>query len=106
MDRFFMAFASIIASGLFAFTYLKEWISVKFLGEELILQPSNNINYPYFHESEALYLRVMLIFGLLFLWLLIASVFFIIKKNRGMVFLCFILSMLTILAMMINSAIK
>ena len=101
-----MAFASIIASGLFAFSYLKEYISIKFWEEELILQPAGEINYPYFHQSETTYLRVMLVFGLIFFVLWIASVFFIFKKKSGMLFLCFILSMLTILAVMINSAIK
>jgi hypothetical protein len=106
MDRFFLSFASIFSSGIFAVSYLKEWVSIKFFGEEISLKPSEEINYPYFHHSEELYLRVLLIFGMLFLFLGIASVIYTLQKKWGKVFLCFTLSMLTILAAMVNGAIK
>lgn len=101
-----MGFASILTPGIFAVSYLKEWVTIKILGEELKLKPSNEINYPYFHHSEELYLRVVLIFGTAFLLLFIASVFFTAQKKWGKVFLCFTLSMITILAAMVNGAIK
>src|SRR5665811_1859292 len=103
MNRFFMAFASILTSGIFAFSYLKEWVFFNFLGGELNLNPSQEINYPYFHNSEELYLRVLLTFGTIFFLLFMASVFFALRKKWGKVFLCFTLSMVTILAIMVNA---
>src|SRR5690554_6831472 len=106
MNRFFLAFASIFTSGIFAFSYLNEWLSVKFWDQPLLLKPSGDIVYPYFHQSPALYLRVMLIFGMLFFLLCLASVAFSFQKNQKNIFLCFVLTMLGILAAMVNGAIK
>lgn len=106
MNRFFLAFASIFTSGIFALSYLKEWVFINFFGEKLHLKPSKEIDYPYFHSSEELYLRVVLIFGTVFFLLLIASVIFTLQKKWGKVFLCFTLSMMAILAVMVNGAIK
>lgn len=101
-----MAFASIFTSGIFAFSYLKEWISVQFWDQKLILKPSSEIDYPYFHQSQNLYLQVILIFGIVFFLLFATSVLFTIQKKEGKVFLCFVLTMLAILALMVNGAIK
>ncbi len=106
MNRFFISFASIFTSGIFAFSYIKEWISIRILGENLLLKPSKEIDYPYFHQTEELYLRVILIFGMAFFILFVASVIFTIQKKWGMVFLFFTLSMITILIVMVNGAVK
>lgn len=106
MNRFFLAFASIFTSGVFAFSYLKEWASIRIGNRALELKPVNEIIYPYFHESPELYLRVILIFGIVFLMLFCASVYFVFQKNQKNIFLCFVLTMFAILALMINGAIK
>jgi len=106
MNKFFLAFASIITPGVWAFTYLKEWVSIKFLGKMVRLQPEKGITYPYFHQSETLYLQVHLIFGTIFLVLCLGSTVFTIRRKWGLVFLCFVLSMLCMFAVMINGAIK
>lgn len=106
MKRFFLAFATILTSGIFAFSYLKEWASIQLGGQELILQPSEEIVYPYFHQSSELYLRVTLAFGAVFLLLFLASVYFVYQKNEKKTFLSFVLTMLAMLALMINGAVK
>jgi hypothetical protein len=106
MNRFFLAFAAILTSGIFAFSYLKEWASIRLVGQKLILKPSEEIVYPYFHHSDELYLRVTLVFGVVFLLLFLASVYFVYQKNEKKVFLTFVLTMFAILALMINGAIK
>src|SRR5690554_4569717 len=104
MNRFFMAFASIFTSGIFAFSYLKEWILVQYGDQRPILTPSPDIVYPYFHQSHDLYMKVILIFGLMFFVLFASSVFFTVQKKEKKVFLCFVLTMFTILAVMVNGA--
>lgn len=106
MNRFFVVFAAILTSGIFAFSYLREWVNYALLDKVLDLRPTDTIDFPYFHSSEALYLKVTLIFGLVFLLLFGLSVFFSLKKKWGMVYLCFVMNMLAILAMMVNGAIK
>ncbi|MCL6261514.1 hypothetical protein M3O96_20610 [Aquiflexum sp. TKW24L] len=106
MNRFFVSFAAIASSGIFAYSYWREWISYKLLGEELVLQPVEKAEVPYFHASEELYLRVLMSFGLLFSLILIVSIYFTYRQKWGWVFGCFVLSMLSILAVMINGALK
>ncbi len=106
MDRFFVAFATVLASGIFAYAYLKEWANHVLWKKPLILKASEEIDYPYFHQSESLYLRVFLIFGLLFAGLFISSIALFCLKKWNKLFLVFVLTMLCILALMINGAIK
>jgi len=106
MNRFFLGFAAVLTSGVFAFSYLKEWVSIQIGRQTLVLSPNDDIIYPYYHQSPELYLRMILVFGIVFLSLFIASVFFVFKKNEKKVFLSFVLTMLAILALMINGAIK
>jgi len=106
MNRFFLAFATTLTSGIFAFSYIKEWTSIQLGGQTLILKPSEEIVYPYFHQSPELYLSVILVFGIGFLLLFLASVYFVYQKNEKKVFLIFVLTMFVILALMINGAIK
>ena len=105
MNRFFLALAATITSGTFAVAYVKEWVNLV-LGKEIHLKPSKEINYPYFHNSEDLYRKVVLIIAIVFSLLFFATVWFVLKKKWGMVFFCFTLSMLAILAVMVNGAIK
>lgn len=95
-----------MTSGIFAFSYLKEWVSFALLEKELILKPSRELEYPYFHESVTLYLGVTLIFGLLFSALLLFSIYFTVRKKWVWIYLCFVLTMLSIMAIMVNGAIK
>jgi hypothetical protein len=106
MNRFFVAFAAIVSSGIFSYSYWREWIGYKFLDEELVLQSVEKIEVPYFHASEEMYLRVLVLFGLVFGTVFIASLILTYKQKWGWVFGCFVLSMLSILAVMINGAIK
>jgi hypothetical protein len=106
MNRFFVAFAAIASSGIFTYSYWREWIGYKLLGEELVLQPVEQTDVPYFHASEEIYLKVLMSFGLVFSLILIASIYFTYRQKWGLVFGCFVLSMLSILAVMINGAIK
>ncbi len=106
MNRFFLAFATILTSGIFAFSYLKEWIEIRIGKQQLILKPSDEITYPYFHQSAELYLGVILVFGVLFSLLFFLAVYFVFKKNEKKVFFIFVLTMLAILALMVNGAIK
>lgn len=106
MRKFFLAFASIFTSGVWALVYLKEWASIKFLGKTVILKPEEGIIYPYFHQSEQLYLDIHLIFGAIFLVLCLGSVVFTVRRKWGLVFLCFVISMFSMLGIMIVGAIK
>ena|SRR5690554_2770040 len=106
MNKFFLAFASIFTPAVWAFTHLKEWTSIKFLGKTVRLQPEEGIIYPYFHQSEELYLNVHLIFGAIFLVLFLGSIVFTIRREWRLVFLCFVISMFSMLGMMVNGAIK
>jgi hypothetical protein len=53
MNRFFITFAALSASGIFTYVYLREWIGIKLFGEEVHLQ-IDNPEAPYFHASEDL----------------------------------------------------
>ena len=106
MNKFFLAFASIFTPGVWAFIYLKEWASIKFMGKTVILKQEEGITYPYFHQSEQLYLYIHLIFGTIFLALCLGSVVFTIRRKWRLVFLCFVMSMFSMLGLMINGAIK
>ncbi|HLT08078.1 MAG TPA: hypothetical protein VK014_11155 [Cyclobacteriaceae bacterium] len=106
MNRIFLAFAAILSSGIFAYSYLKEWISIYIQGQPLVLRPTNEIAYPYYHQNAELYLTVTLIFGMIFLLLLLASLYFLFTNNQKKIFYTFVLTMLFILALMINGAIK
>ncbi|RZS96128.1 hypothetical protein [Cecembia calidifontis] len=105
MNRLYFSLAALLSSGIFAYAYWKEWIAIQWMGEKAVLLPDSGYA-PYFHASEELYLRVLLIFALLFSIIFVASIVFSLKKNHKAVFFCFIFSMLTIFAVMINGAIK
>ena len=105
MNRFFVPFAAILSSGLFAYSYWKEWIGIMWLGETANLFPENE-QAPYFHASEDLYLQVLLVFALIFSLICSASVYYSLTKKWKAVFFCFIFSMLAIFAVMVNGAIK
>ncbi|AFL82874.1 hypothetical protein Belba_0206 [Belliella baltica DSM 15883] len=105
MNRFFITFAALSASGIFTYAYLREWIGIKLFGEEVHLQ-IDNPEAPYFHSSEDLYLLNILVFGLLFLSIFGLAVYGTWKKKHGLVFLTFVLSMLGMFVVMINGAIK
>ncbi|MFD2037719.1 hypothetical protein ACFSKL_23190 [Belliella marina] len=105
MNKFFITFAALLASGVFTYSYLREWVGIKWLGETINLQ-TNNPDAPYFHASEDLYLLNILIFGLLFLSIFSLTVYAIWKKKHRLIFLSFVLSMLSIFAIMVNGAIK
>jgi hypothetical protein len=106
MNRFFVAFAAIASSGIFTYSYFREWIGYKMLGEELVLQPIEKADVPYFHASEEIYLKVILVFGIIFGLIFIGSLLSTYKQKWGWVFGWFVVSMLGILAVMINGAIK
>lgn len=106
MNRFFVSFAAILASGIFAYSYLKEWFDYNVLNKELILKPSETIDYPYFHQSESLYLKVIMVFGLYFLIICFLSILLTFRQKWGVVYICFVMTMLGILGVMINGAIK
>lgn len=105
MNKFFISFAALLSSGIFAYSYWREWLGIKFFQEEMNLQLGNP-QAPYFHSSEDLYMRVLLIFGILFGIIFLSTIYSTIKGNKVWVFLCFILAMLSILAVMVNGAIK
>ncbi|WP_373523571.1 hypothetical protein [Aquiflexum sp.] len=105
MNRFFISFAALLSSGIFAYSYWREWLGIKYFQEEMKLQLGNP-QAPYFHSSEDLYMRILLFFGVLFGIIFIGTLYFTTKGKWGIVFLCFILAMLCILAVMVNGAIK
>lgn len=105
MNRFFVSFAALLTSGIFAYAYWREWLGIKYFEEEMNLQPENP-QAPYFHSSEELYMRVLLYFGILFGIIFLNTLYFTIKRKSGWVFICFILAMFSILAVMVNGAIK
>lgn len=106
MNKFFIALAAIASSGVLAYSYWRELIGYMWLDEKLKLAPIDHPDIPYFHSSEGLYLRVLFIFGLIFSMIFIGAVVYTLKKKWGMVFFFFVLSMMTILAVMVNGAIK
>jgi hypothetical protein len=105
MNKFFISFAALLSSGIFFYSYWREWLGIKYFEEEMKLQLGNP-QAPYFHSSEVLYMRVLLSFGILFGIIFIGTLYFTIKGKWRMVFICFILAMLSILAIMVNGAIK
>lgn len=105
MNRLFVSFAALLSSGIFAYAYWREWLGIKYFEEEMNRQ-LDNPQAPYFHSSEELYMRVLLFFGILFGIIFLNTLYFTIKGKSGWVFLCFILAMLSILAVMVNGAIK
>jgi hypothetical protein len=105
MTRLYFSLAAIFSSGIFAYSYWKEWIEIKWMNNQAVLYPEKQ-DAPYFHASEELYLRVLLIFAFSFTLICSLSVIFTIKQKWKGVFFCFVLSMLCILAVMINGAIK
>lgn len=105
MNKFFIAFAAIASSGILAYSYLREWIAIKWLGEVPELIPEHPLS-PYFHGSIGLYQRVLVIFGIYFFLVFLGSVYFTWKQKWGFVMLLFVASMLGILGIMINGAIK
>jgi hypothetical protein len=106
LNKFFISFAAIASSGVMAYSFWREMIGYMWLDETLKLLQSDHPDVPYFHSSEELYLKVLFIFGLIFSLILIGAVTFTIKQKWGWVFFFFVLSMMTILALMINGAIK
>jgi hypothetical protein len=105
MNRFIISFAAILTSGIFAYSYWKEWLSINWWGESAVIFPEKE-EAPYFHASEDLYLKVLLIFALVFSSIFLSSVIYTVKGNWKAVFFCFLLSMLAIFTVMINGAIK
>lgn len=105
MNRFFIAAAAVLSSGIFAYSYWKEWLGIKWKNQSPNLFPEEEIA-PYFHASEEIYMRVMIIFAIIFSIIFIGAVVSVIQKKWGWVFFCFVMSMGTILAVMINGAIK
>jgi hypothetical protein len=106
MNKFFISFAAILSSGIFAYSYLREWIGVKFLNENIGIGELSTVNVAYYYKSESSYMTVMLLFGLLFVTLFGCSVFFTLKQKWKLTYLSFVLTMLGILAIMVNAAIK
>ncbi|MGY6744481.1 MAG: hypothetical protein ACXIUQ_17195 [Cecembia sp.] len=105
MNRFFVPFAAIISSGIFAYSYWKQWLAIKWWGEKAVIFPEKE-QAPYFHASEELYLQVLLAFALVFSLIFLTSIIYAVKRNQRAVFFCFIFSMLAIFAVMVNGAIK
>jgi hypothetical protein len=105
MNKFFIAFAAIASSGILAYANLREWISIKWIGEIPELIPEHPLS-PYFHGSVGLYQNVLAICGVYFFLVFLGSLFFTWKRKWGAVMLCFVASMLGILGIMINGAIK
>lgn len=105
MNRLYFSLAALLSSGIFAYSYWKEWIAIQWRGEKPVLVPDSDYA-PYFHATEELYLRVLFIFALIFSAIFVLSIVFSLQKNQKGVFFCFIFSMLTIFAVMINGAIK
>jgi hypothetical protein len=105
MNKFFIAFAAVASSGILAYAHLREWIEIRWMGVMPELVPEHPLS-PYFHGSIGLYQRVLVAFGLYFLLVFVGSVFFTWRKKWGFVMLFFVASMLGILGIMINGAIK
>jgi len=105
MNKIFVPFAAIMSSGIFAYSYWKEWTAIKWWGEAANIYPEKE-EAPYFHASEELYLKVLLFFALAFSLIFLFSVYYSVKGKWKAVFFCFLFSMLAILVVMINGAIK
>lgn len=106
MNRFFLAFASTLTSGLLSFSYLKEWMLIRFWNRKPLMPLSDDLLHPYFHQSQDLYLRVTFVFGALFFLLFFATLWFFVQREDKKVFLCFVLTMITLFAVMVNASIK
>ncbi|SNS63857.1 hypothetical protein SAMN06295967_114109 [Belliella buryatensis] len=105
MNRIFVNIAAILSSGIFAYSYLREWIGAVFFKEEVTLQATNP-EAPYYHGNLELYLWNTLTFGLIFAAIFATAIYGSIKKKEGIVFLSFILSMIGIFLVMFNGAFK
>ena len=71
-----------------------------------MLEEFSSVETPYYYQSEDSYMTVMLLFGLLFVFLFGSSVYFTLRQKWKLTYLSFVLTMLGILAVMVNSAIK
>jgi hypothetical protein len=105
MNRLYFSLATLLPSGIFAYSYWREWIEINWLERQALMFPEKQES-PYFHASEELYLKVLLIFAILFTFIFILTAIFTIKQKWKWVFSCFLMCMLCILAVMINGAIK
>ncbi|UJP64764.1 hypothetical protein [Mongoliitalea daihaiensis] len=105
MNKVFLAFAAILSSGIFAFSYWSEWINFRLGNAEIPVGP-DDFTPPYYYASTGLYQQVLLIFACAFLLIFGFAMYAVVKKKWGQVMFAFSLSMLCILAVMINGAIK
>ncbi|MCH7409028.1 hypothetical protein MM239_06460 [Belliella sp. DSM 111904] len=105
MNKIFINIAACLSSGIFAYAYLREFIGAFFFGEKIQLQ-TGNPDAPYYHNSLDLYLWNTLTFGLIFTGILGLAIYGIFKRKHGLVFLSFVLSMMSIFLMMFNGAFK
>jgi hypothetical protein len=105
MDRLYFSLATLLSSGIFAYSYWREWVEIKWFEREALIFPDKQ-EAPYFHTSEVLYLKVLLIFAIAFTFIFTLSAIFTFKQKWKWVFICFLMCMICILAVMINGAIK
>lgn len=105
MNKVFTALAAILSSGIFAFSYIREWIEMRF-GQGQVPTLSEELEAPYFYASKILYQQILGIFASVFTLVFTYALWAVIRQKWGHVMLAFTLSMLCILAVMINGAIK
>jgi NADH:ubiquinone oxidoreductase subunit 2 (subunit N) len=105
MNKAFTALAAILSSGIFAFAYIREWIHMRF-GQGQVPTRSEALEAPYYYASKTLYQLVLGVFASIFILIFSYAIWAVIRQKWGHVMLAFTLSMLCILAVMINGAIK
>jgi hypothetical protein len=93
---------TVLLSGLFAFINLSEFLSVGILQKTSGYPFGGEGPTPWYYKTPQLYVRVNLIFGLLFFSVLIASCWTFIKVKKLPLFVTLIVTLLFILLQILN----
>ncbi len=96
---------TVILSGLLALMNLSEWYKVKILNCTAEYSFGSEGPYPYFYKTAELYSKVNLIWGLIFMTILLLSVWAIVKSKRRLKLTFFILTILLLIVLFIHGLI-
>jgi hypothetical protein len=96
---------TVILSGLLALLKLSEWYKVKILNRIVEYSFGSEGPYPYFYKTAELYSKVNLIWGLIFISILLISVWTIVKSKSRLTLALFILTILLLIVVFIHGLI-
>ena len=96
MIKKFLSLITILLSGLIAFINLREFYIIKMLDERENYPFGGEGPVPYYYKSSELYSKVVLVWGIIFLTILILGIITTIKDQNRMIRNLFIMNLLLI----------